>query len=514
MGRRETLSYHRESVGSTIDADSIATEKGRHSMRRPSTLAVTCLFLAIPFFAHTMPVLAADDPAPLQFTAGTAKAVITPDEPLTLVMGGKPSGKDHDIYARVLVLNDGKQRLVIVTYDLNCLDVATPILRKRCRDELGIDAAHLILLATHNHAAPIQIVPENFEYGRKLADQIFGLIEAAIAGEQGPAQVSVGSGPGHFVQSVGHAPTDYEIQLLNVTVNDKPIALLFNHPTHPLQSSQTRIDVGHPGYAVDDVEQAFPGALAMYADACGGNQFPDRGVIMFGTKEQVRTLGSELAAAVLKIARGKMRDVTGEIHAKLEVISLPLADPIPLDEARKLAEGVPMNIGYVPYPHPDRGTNWIRALMKHYDENIPFPKRTTDRVCTDDAFLVREYETPRDFPCKYEEVIVARIGPMAFVAMQGEVCAPIGMRIKDQLRRVGLPMMVFAYMGEHNLYIPTRELVRLDAYQAKVIRTQYASPVGWAPEVEDEMVRGVLKLVRSMFEDVPATKTLGLDEVQ
>ena len=50
-------------------------------------------------------------------------------------------------------------------------------------------------------------------------------------------------------------------------------------------------------------------------------------------------------------------------------------------------------------------------------------------------------------------------------------------------------------MGEHNLYIPTRELVRLDAYQAQVIRIQYASPVGWAPEVEDEMVNGVLRVV-------------------
>ena len=52
-------------------------------------------------------------------------------------------------------------------------------------------------------------------------------------------------------------------------------------------------------------------------------------------------------------------------------------------------------------------------------------------------------------------------------------------------------------MGEHNLYIPTRELVRLNAYQAKVIQIQYGSPVGWAPEVEDEMVSGVIRLVKS-----------------
>jgi len=462
----------------------------------------------------TIATAVAEEDTPRQFTAGTAKAVITPEEPLTLVMGGKPTGKDHDIYARVLVLNDGRQRLAIVTYDLNCLDVAMPILRKRCRDELGIEASHLICLATHNHAAPIQIVPDNFPYGRKLADQIFGLIEEAIANEQGPAEVSVGSGAGYFVQSYGHAPTDYEIQVLKVTIGEKTLALLFNHPTHPLQSSRSRIDVGHPGYAVDEIEKALPGTLALYADACGGNQFPDRGVIMYGTAEQVKALGGELAEATLKIADGKMRDVTGPISSKLEVVSLPLAPPLSREEAEKLAKDIPRNIGYVPYPHPDRKSNWIRALLRHYEENIPFPKRTTDRVCTDDGFLVREYDTPREFPCEYEEVIVARIGPMAFVAMQGEVCAPIGMRIKDQLRRFGLPMMVFAYMGEHNLYIPTRELVRLDAYQAKVIRIQYASPVGWAPEVEDEMVRGVLKIVRSQFEDNPATKKIGIDEVQ
>ena len=35
----------------------------------------------------------------------------------------------------------------------------------------------------------------------------------------------------------------------------------------------------------------------------------------------------------------------------------------------------------------------------------------------------------------------------------------------------------------------------MDAYQAQVIRIQYASPVGWAPEVEDERVEGVCKVV-------------------
>ena len=127
--------------------------------------------------------------------AGAAKVKITPDlenlKELTTVMGTKAKQIDHDIYARALVLNDGTSRLAIVTYDLNCLDVATPILRVRCRDELKITPSHLILMATHNHAAPIQICPENFAYGRELADKIFDLIKTAIANEEGPAKVSL-----------------------------------------------------------------------------------------------------------------------------------------------------------------------------------------------------------------------------------------------------------------------------------------------------------------------------------
>jgi hypothetical protein len=239
--------------------------------------------------------------------------------------------------------------------------------------------------------------------------------------------------------------------------------------------------------------------MALYADACGGNQFPDRGIIMYGTDRQVKQLGRELADAILRISGGPLKDVTGKINSTLEIISLPLAEPLSYEEAVKLAEKekVPLGIGLVPYPHPDRGTNWIRALLEHHEKKIPFPKRTTDRVCTDDGFLVQKLDDNREYPCTYEEVIVATIGPLCFVEMQGEVCAPIGMRIKDALRRQ-MPLWVGSYMGEHNLYIPTRELVRMDAYQAKVIRSQYASPVGWAPEVEDEMVDGVLKVVEKM----------------
>ena len=463
--------------------------------------------------------------AAMEMKAGVAKAVITNDKPLLMVNGRISQGKLVDIYARALVLDDGAGRLVLLTYDLNCLDVATPILRKMVKDQLGIDPSRLILEATHNHNAPIQINPDNFEYGRWLAQRMFDLIKEAIANEKGPVRLLYGTGPGYFLAAMGNAPVDYEIQVLKVIQGDKTVALYFNQGTHPVQASYAKIDAGHPGYAMSEIEAAIPGVQAMYSDACGGNQFPAVRTELTEKLRAARTkdpasvdpmmekaskdFGHLLAETVLKISRGELQDVTGPIKSSMETFSLPLAPPISKEEALELAKKFPPDTGFVPYANPLRGTNWVRMLLRYYDKGLPFPTKTTDMICTDDTYLISKKDTEflekykysinPDYPCVYNYVIVAQIGPMPFVAMQGEVCAPIGTRIKDAFRR-DRPIMVVGYMGEHNLYIPTRELVREKIYQGIVIQIQYASPVGWAPEVEDDMVNGVTRMVKAILQ--------------
>ena len=48
------------------------------------------------------------------------------------------------------------------------------------------------------------------------------------------------------------------------------------------------------------------------------------------------------------------------------------------------------------------------------------------------------------------------------------------------------------------------EIVRQDAYRAAVIRQQFGSPVGWAPEVEDEMVKAALAMFGEKYYERPA----------
>ncbi len=463
-----------------------------------------------------------------ELKAGVATTVISNQTPRVMVNGRISEGVHSDIKARALVLNDGEHRLVIITSDLNCHDVITPFLRERVVDELGLDPSQLILLVTHNHNAPIQINPGNFDYGRRVADNIYDLIKEAIANEQGPVSLHFGSGYGYFVASVGNAPADYEVQVLKVKRGRIPVAVLFNHGMHPTQSTRNRIDTGHPGFAMDKIEAALPGVQAMYAISSGGNQFYhnilelhkiiqeseyNRGIEHTDSILEIksREIGRKLADVVLDVVSGDMINVTGPLTSRLENISLPLADPMPENEVRELASRLPEDLGFVPYPHEHRGTNWIRMLLRYYDEGLPFPTGTADMICTFDTYLIHredtellekyDYSIHDRFPCIYEEVIVATIGSMPFVAMQGEVVAPIGARIKDAFRTEG-PIMVFAYMGKHNLYIPTRELVRLDVYQPRTIQTQYASPVGWDPSVEDVMVNGVIDMVTTSLEEM------------
>lgn len=482
----------------------------RYFILRFSVTFVSLCFVWVGFSANAV-----------ELQAGTSKRVITNDVPRFTVNGPKSEGVVKDIHARCLTLFDGTQRLVFITYDLNCLDVGTAPLRKRLQAELGIPKENLILLATHNHNAPIQINPENFDFGQWLADTMFEMIEEAIANEEGPAQVLFGSGYGYFIFSRGNAPTDYELQMLKVMVDDEPKAILFNHGTHPAQASQAKIGPGHPGWAMDAVEAKYPGALAMYFDASGGNQFVRRpenytkeladarregdDAVDAVLQKYAEEIGAKLADVAIDIAENAdFVDVTGPLSSSYEIFSLPLGEPISREEAEKLLEKVPDDVGFVAYPHDHRNTNWVRMLLRYYDKGLPFPKETTDMICTDDTYLIHkedkeflekyDYSIDDELPCIYEETIVAQIGPMPFVAMQGEVCAPIGARVKDAFR-ADMPIFVTAYMGEHNLYIPTRELVRQNAYQAQVIQIQYASPVGWDPSVEDVMVEKVIDMV-------------------
>jgi hypothetical protein len=100
---------------------------------------------------------------------------------------------------------------------------------------------------------------------------------------------------------------------------------------------------------MEEMDQEVPGTLILYANSCGGNQFPlprheINKLIFEGNKKgkdhlnsvlkrYTQEWGHKLADKALEIAEGEFVEVTGPLSATMEVLSLPLRDPISKEEA-------------------------------------------------------------------------------------------------------------------------------------------------------------------------------------
>src|SRR5512147_1084326 len=99
----------------------------------------------------------ADSMAAKKLFAGTAEAAITP--PVGAPLLGtiqRSTGVHDDLYARALVLGDGRQRIAIVCLDLIGMDfVLADEIRGAISRRTGITAA--LLNCSHTHSSPFTI---------------------------------------------------------------------------------------------------------------------------------------------------------------------------------------------------------------------------------------------------------------------------------------------------------------------------------------------------------------------
>ncbi|NUQ61019.1 MAG: neutral/alkaline non-lysosomal ceramidase N-terminal domain-containing protein [Pirellulales bacterium] len=101
--------------------------------------------------------LDAEDAPKAPLSAGAATSSITPDIGGDVVGGFLPFPCTHvhdDLYARCLVLDDGKTRLALVVCDLLGIHRSVSVeAKKRIEAQTGIPAANVMISATHTHSA-------------------------------------------------------------------------------------------------------------------------------------------------------------------------------------------------------------------------------------------------------------------------------------------------------------------------------------------------------------------------
>jgi hypothetical protein len=295
---------------------------------------------------------AAAEKPQLQWKAGVASVVVTPEHPMWMAgysARNKPSeGKVHDLYAKALALQDaGGARLVIVNLDL----IGVP---REMRDwlvkEVGrrrqIPPEGLLLNASHTHCGPVvranrtyvpaDRVEECEKYLQQLQERVLGLIGQALD-DLTPAVLSYTRARAGFAMNrrtptergfqnhpYPDGPVDHDVPVLQVkTADDKLKAVLFGYACHSTTLSFYQFCGDYSGFAKRYLEEAHPGMTALFLAGCGGDQNP----YPRGELELCRQHGRALANGVEAGLQTYARPVRGPLRAALEDVVLEFAQP-------------------------------------------------------------------------------------------------------------------------------------------------------------------------------------------
>jgi neutral ceramidase len=295
-------------------------------MRR---ILIASITLAVCFLTIGNAVAAEEAAA---WKAGVAKACITPREPYFVAgYGGEKriaTEKLHDLWIKVLALEDAQgRRGVLISCDICGFDrVGYEAVCAGLKDRCGLQPSQIILNFTHNHSGPVtrnSLMPfHNFTtddlrridaYSRNIEQKAVAAAAEAF-GRLQPATLSFGTGKADFavnrrtndgnngaaIQKILaeggklNGPVDHDLPVISVRSNSGDlIAVVFAYSCHPVTYVEPVWSGDFPGFAMLDLENKHPGAMALFCQACGGDQNSIRGSI-----ELTRDQGHRLAAAV------------------------------------------------------------------------------------------------------------------------------------------------------------------------------------------------------------------------
>lgn len=273
------------------------------------------LFVAL-LFATSSPALAQTEP----LKVGAGKVDVTPDE---RELPKNFRGILDPLYARAIVLDDGRSRAALVTVDAGA--IPTDLWQKvsaRAERELRIPATQLLITATHTHSVP-WVPAAGYE------DRIFEAIRQAAASAR-PARMAYGTGVSFINVNRNiidprtnrwwegpnyDGASDKSVAVVRFEdLTGEPIAVYFNYAVHAVVTGTLDlVSADIPGAAATYVEESLGnGAVALYSNGAAGDQNP----IYFNQTYELRdirirdyaTRGVDIANAMPPGGEGLNRD--------------------------------------------------------------------------------------------------------------------------------------------------------------------------------------------------------------
>ncbi|MCC6861262.1 MAG: neutral/alkaline non-lysosomal ceramidase N-terminal domain-containing protein [Bryobacterales bacterium] len=414
--------------------------------------------------------------------AGVAKAEITPGEPIWMAgfaSRTKPSeGVRQEIHVRSLALQDESGKPVaLATLDLVMIDRRTADeVAAQCLRRYGLTRDRLVLNVSHTHSGPVagltvmplyDLTPEQRaaigrytgELIRKTVDTIGASLQnlqpATVWFEQGLAGIAVNR------RRVGRrslpGPVDHDVPILAVRDGAGTLrAAVVGYACHATALNDYLISNDWPGYAVEAIEKAHPGATALFVQGCGADSNP----LPRAGEDLARKRGEILAAAFEQVFAGKMRPVAGPLKSAFTLVDLPMVDI------------------------------WTREALQERLKDKLAMYRTTARHLL--QVLDREGKLPDRYPYPIQ---VWQFGSsLKFIALGGEVVVDYGLRLKTQ--HGFEDTWVAGYSNDVPAYIPSRRVLEEGGYEGRDAMVLFGRSGRFSPAVEDIILKEAAELVR------------------
>jgi hypothetical protein len=468
----------------------------RHpSRRRPITTLV--------LWGLCLSALLCAAPAQAEWQAGLARRKITPSR--SMWMSGyagrnRPAdGTLIDLWAKAVVLqDDAGARAVLVGLDLVGIDRDLYLgIVKELKEKYQLEQSQLALFCSHTHTGPVvgrnlltmySLDPAQLQlvvdYTHELHKHIVEVVGEALQG-LAPAKVAWGSGhntlavnrrnnaeanvPQLRAQGVLKGPVDYDVPVLSIRRPDGTLAgVIFGYACHATVLPIFRWSGDWPGYAQLAVEEAHPGAMAVFFAGCGADQNPlPRRMAEPPTPAaqeeygiaRAEEYGRSIARSVSQVVAGNMPVIEGKLSTVLREVPLAL-DKLPTrEEIEKEAQS-----------SNQYAVLRAKMLLKKLDAGEQ---------------LSQTYPYP---------IQVWKLGDqIQWVTLGGEVVVDFAVRLKRELN--GPRTFVAGYTNDVMAYIPSLRVLKEGGYEGAGAMLFYGLPTVWGPEVEETIVRGGHELV-------------------
>ncbi len=414
--------------------------------------------------------------------AGFASVKITPAEPMWMSgYGGRDRPADgiiNDLFAKAAVLEDPSgKRAVFLSTDLITVPIKTVrFLESELKAKYGLQRDQLMVTCSHTHSGPAlddmlsyMLAMEDGDwkivraYSADLNRKLVDLVGRAVTDLQ-PAQIATGNGKTGFAVNrrppIGEGPVDHDVPVLRaMSADGKQLrGVVFGYACHNTTLSGYQWCGDYAGFATGDVEDQFPGCVALFYTGCGADQNP----LPRRTVELAQKYGRMLAHAVGEVVKSEMKPLAGSLGTKFRDIDLTYASlPSKAEIEKKLETG--------------------SRYEKNRAKNLLAQIKADGKLPATHAYPVQVWQLGEN---------------VTWVALGGEIVVDYSLRLQKDLGRDDT--WVTGYANHVMAYIPSERVLKEGGYEGGSSMLYYQLPSKWKPGLEDQIVKTVHELSKAL----------------